>query len=286
MTNAASIGISLAKQCLAILRKKKSLLLFPFISTIFTVIALVACLYPIAHTEKLLFLNPKAVTREMLVVYYVLFLILFFLSHLFVAFANAGLAYCIDKELRKEPYTITQGFISIFKHAPRLYFWTTIMTSFGIFVRFAEYWSDRWPNSKLETELLAGLPWLMASFFVIPLLIIENLPTFSALKKSAHLFRSAWGKEVIAQHNINFIIAPLRIVSVIPAVIGVLIDHHTALIIGSTFTAITFLSISILNLTRYAILTQAFYFYAEKIPLSEHFEMDTLKCAFRAKNTA
>lgn len=286
MSNATSIGISLAKQCLAVLREKKSLLLFPLASTVFTIIALAACLYPIAHTEKLMFVDPKDVTKEMIFVYYLLFLILFFLSNLFVVFSNAGLSYCIDKHLKKEPYTITQGFRSIVQHLPRLYFWTTIMTTFGIFVRIAEYWSDRWPNSKLETELLGGLPWLMASFFTIPLMIVNNLPTFSALKKSAHLFRNTWGKEVIAQHNINFIIAPLRILSVIPAVIGVAIDNHTILIIGSIFTAITFLNISIVNLTRYAILTHAFYFYAENIPVSDYFEMEVLKCAFRAKKTA
>src|SRR3990167_2154701 len=106
MSYLTGTGIQLAKQSLAILKQKKSLILFPILSTVIVLAVFITGLTPLFKIEAIAWTNPSAVNKTTVVIFYFIFLALFFIAHLFTTLFNVGLTDCIIKHLKNEPYTI------------------------------------------------------------------------------------------------------------------------------------------------------------------------------------
>lgn len=273
-------GILLAKQSLAILKQKKSLIIFPLLSTIVILAVFIAGLTSLFKIEATAWVNPKAVSKATVIIFYLIFLALFFVVHLLTILFNAGLITCTTKQITGEPYTISSGFKTVCFRFPMLYLWASLMTTFGGFVRIAEYWSDRWPASKMATDLLAGLPWLMATLLMTPIVAIEKINPWRAIKRSAHLFKNTWGTSVVSNIGIEKITLPLRVISFIPLIIAMIIGSKTLLIVCGIITAILFFSISTAALALQSTLISALYLYANGIDVASFYDVELLKNAF------
>ena len=51
---------------------------------------------------------------------------------------------------------------------------------------------------------LAGIAWTFATFFIIPVMIFENLGVIDSIKKSSQIFKNTWGESVIGQFGMGF----------------------------------------------------------------------------------
>src|SRR3990167_91103 len=131
-------GIQLAKQSLAILKQKKSLIIFPLLGTILLLATYFAVLTPLFKIDANAWLNPSAVSKTTVVLFYLALLVLFFVAHLLTIVFNAGLTTCVTKHIKGESYTILSGFKTMFFRFLVLYLWTSLMTSLGAFVRLME----------------------------------------------------------------------------------------------------------------------------------------------------
>ena len=274
-------GIQLAKQSLAILKEKRSLFIFPLLSAICLITLYFAVLIPLFKIEANAWLHPGSVNKTTFVIFYLALLALFFVSHLITIVFNTGLTSCTIKHIKGEPYTISSGFKTMIFRFPLLYLWTTLMTSLGAYVRLVEYWSDNWPTFRFATDTLAGLPWLKATFFMTPVLTIEKINPWHAIKRSAHLFKNTWGTSVVAKTCIKRITFPLRGIAFLPALIVVIIGGKTVLIIGGITTSIMFLSISTVVAALNCTLTSALYLHATGVNVSAFYDIALLKDAFQ-----
>ncbi|OGT43814.1 MAG: hypothetical protein A3F13_01530 [Gammaproteobacteria bacterium RIFCSPHIGHO2_12_FULL_40_19] len=280
MSYLTGTGIQLAKQSLAILKQKKSLILFPILSTVIVLAVFITGLTPLFKIEAIAWTNPSAVNKTTVVIFYFIFLALFFIAHLFTTLFNVGLTDCIIKHLKNEPYTIGAAFKRMFFRFPRIYLWVSLMTSFGVFVRIVEYWSDHWPSSKTATDTLAGLPWLVATFLVTPILTIENINPWRAIKRSAQLVKNTWGAPITSNIAIGKITVPLKIIAFLPVLIMLLIGGKTKLLIGSIITSLLFFSIGTVASAIHCTLTSALYLYANTVNISPNYDAELLKNAF------
>lgn len=280
MSYLTGTGIQLAKQSLAVLKQKKSLILFPLLGTIVILAVFIAGLTPLFKIEKAAWINPHAISKMTVVLFYLIILILFFVAHLFTILFNAGLIACTVKHIKGEPYTISTGFKIMLFRFPILYLWTSLMTTLGAYVRLVEYWSDRWPTSKMATDTLAGLPWLMATFLMTPILTIEPTHPWHAIKRSAQLFKNTWGMCGVSNISIGKITVPLRMISFLPLLIALFIGGKTLLIVGSIITAILFFGISTAVSALHATLTSALYLHANGVNVSPYYDIELLKKAF------
>lgn len=280
MSYFSGTGILLAKQSLAILKQKKSLMIFPLLSTIVVLAVFIAGLTPLFKIEATAWVNPTAVSKTTVVIFYLILLALFFVAHFLTILFNAGLTTCIAKHIQGEPYKISAGFKTLFFRFPLLYLWASLMTTLGGYVRVSEYWSDRWPTSKMAVDTLAGLPWLRATFLMTPVLAIEKINPWRAIKRSAQLFKNTWGTGVVPNLSIEKITLPLRILSFIPVLIALMIGNKILLTIGGIITAILFFSISTAASALQSTLTTALYLHANGINVSSFYDIELLKQAF------
>jgi len=115
----------------------------------------------------------------------------------------------------------------------------------------------------------------MMTFFVVPIIVSENLSPFAAIKKSTSLFKSTWGNQITANFGFGiFQILALLISAAIGWFFG-LIDTTFGLVIGVLFAAT---SVTIIY-TLEGIYKAALYeFAAGEKPLE--FEEQQLKTAY------
>jgi hypothetical protein len=52
---------------------------------------------------------------------------------------------------------------------------------------------------------ILGTAWTLATYFVIPVILFEDLGIFRSLKRSGQLFKNRWGASLVGQYGIGFV---------------------------------------------------------------------------------
>jgi len=267
--------IQLMKSCVKILKKDRELILFPIMAAIF-VIALLGIIYT---TGSINFSSDNEEEMSIIPV-----AILIFGANFIIVFFNSALISAALERLRGGDPNISSGLSHALKHVHHIFFWSIIVTIMGlIFAAIKANGRNRGGIGGIMTQIFASFleaGWAMMTFFVIPIIVSENISPLSAIKRSSSLFKQTWGNQVAA--NFGF-----GIFQVIALLISFGIGWFFGLINGTLGIAVGILcattSVSIIY-TLEGIYKAALYEHAlgEK-PLE--FEEQDLRTAYRA-NTA
>jgi len=266
--------IQLMKSCVKILKKDRELILFPIMAAIF-VIALLGIIYTTGS------INFSADNEEEMSIIPVAILI--FGANFIIVFFNSALISAALERLRGGDPNISSGLSHAFKHIHHIFFWSIIVTIMGlIFAAIKANGRQRGGFGGMMTQIFASFleaGWAMMTFFVVPIIVSENISPLSAIKRSSSLFKQTWGNQVAA--NFGF-----GIFQIIAILISLGIGWFFGLINGTLGIAIGLLcattSISIIY-TLEGIYKAALYEHAlgEK-PLE--FEEQDLRTAYRASS--
>ena len=167
------------------------------------------------------------------------------------------------------------------KHIHHIFIWSIIVTIVAILIAIVK--GDRREGSFVRQILGSMLQygWTMMTFFVVPIIVAENMAPISAIKKSSSLFKRTWGDQVTANFGFGIIqILAIMISGAIGWFFG-LLNPTLGIGIGALFAAI---SVSVVY-TLEGIYKAALYEFAlgEK-PLE--FEQHDLSRAYTAKAVA
>ena len=266
--------IQLMKSCVKVLKKDRELVLFPVMAAIF-VIGLLGLIYSTgsiqlsADNEEQMSILPVA--------------ILIFGANFIIVFFNSALISAALERLRGGDPNISSGLSHAFKHIHHIFFWSIIVTIMGlIFAAIKANGRQRGGFGGIMTQIFASFleaGWAMMTFFVVPIIVSENLGPIAAIKRSSSLFKQTWGNQVAA--NFGF-----GIFQIILIVISLGIGWFFGLINGTLGIAVGLLcatsSVSIIY-TLEGIYKAALYEHAlgEK-PLE--FEEQDLRTAYRASS--
>ena len=267
--------IQLMKSCVKILKKDRELILFPIMAAIF-VIALLGIIYTTGS------INLSADNEEEMSILPVAILI--FGANFIIVFFNSALISAALERLRGGDPNISSGLSHALKHVHHIFFWSIIVTIMGlIFAAIKANGRNRGGVGGIMTQIFASFleaGWAMMTFFVVPIIVSENIGPMSAIKRSSSLFKQTWGNQVAA--NFGF-----GIFQIIAMLISFGVGWFFGLINGTLGIAVGLLcattSISIIY-TLEGIYKAALYEHAlgEK-PLE--FEEQDLRTAYRT-NTA
>lgn len=260
-TQHKKIGRRLAQKSLLIARQQKSLFILPILSNALVLLALFLVLQPIYKIEAQAWIS-RNVSPLQYVIFFGLLLLFFLAAHFLTIFFNAALMVCAARLMNNEAASLGFGIKLALKNAHALLAWVLIMTTFGIVIRFLEYWMDRWPKLEIATGLFSGLSWVIATLFVTPILVIEKSNPLFAIKHSGEIIQAQWGSPLISKMGVGSITIGLRLLSLIPILIALIIGGKIIILIGSILTVVLFLTISVLHATANAMSTTALYLYA------------------------
>jgi len=176
-------------QSLKFLSNNKDLLIFPIVSVI-------ACLLFLALTVgagviELPLIEHVTQTQKYILIA-TLLLIYLLLSYIIIFF-NACLLACATLRLQGQQASKWDGVKLAAQHKGQIFNWSLISTTVGYIIHSLE-------NSHgFIREIIGyilGFTWAIGSYFVIPVLIFENIGPFQALKRSYQIFGRGWRKMV------------------------------------------------------------------------------------------
>ncbi len=213
MFESFSRSLSIVKKCFGVLMEEKKLLLFPIISAIAILAVLISFVIPV------LFINSGILMIALLFCFY-------FASYLVVIFFNSALIHAVNEKLEGRPVSLTASISFALSRIVNIVLWTLVAATVGVILSMLRSAAQRGRGvgaliGGLVISVI-GMAWSFATFFVVPVIVFENVSPFAAIARSVDIVKKTWSEEIIGGFAIG-------IIFLVAYLIGI------ALIIGGVF---------------------------------------------------
>jgi hypothetical protein len=192
-------GWALTKQSWQVLRGDKSLVIFPILSSVFAVLAIVA-IWASALLARGVF-EGRPVERHDPVLY-IAGLAAAYVSTFIAIFFNVALAACAQRSMRGEDTRVAEGISAAMQRIVAILGWTLVATTVGLIIRALE---ERLGLVGRIVVWLVGAAFGVAAFFVIPVIALEGSGPIRSLKRSSAVIRARWGEGATGAAAISII---------------------------------------------------------------------------------
>jgi hypothetical protein len=278
MGNRFSRSWDLVKQSYNVLKTTPNLAFFPLISGIACLIASASFLVPIGAAEYATHKVPALGPLQ-----YVVLFLLYFLTSFIVIFFNAGLVSCAYDALNGRPTNYVDGLRNAGRHFGQILAWSAISATVGTILRAI---SERVPYVGRIVIALLGAAWQLITYFVIPVMIVENNAPVPAVKRSFGLIKSTWGERCIGGGAIGLVIGLLYALVAIPIIIGIFAaasGFWPVLIVACVVSIVYCLALAVVGSTLAGIFNTAVYIFASTGTVPAGFNEEYIRMAFVQK---
>lgn len=278
MAGRFSRSFQLVKESFAVLKKDKEIMLFPIISSIVFILLFISFLIPLFFLLKGMQAGDVTDIPEYYA-YPVLFLI-YLVSYFIVIFFNTGLITCAHIRLNGGDPTFGDGFRNAVKHIGEIFVWSLVASTVGIILRIA---SDKSNTLGKIVISIIGMAWNLLTFFIVPVLIFEDLSIMESIKKSGYLFKKTWGETVIGKFSMGLFFTILVFFGFIPLVISFFLGSIIAVVFGFAIMLLYWIFLGIVSSSLNGIFITALYNYANTGKIPSAYSSEIIKNAFKPK---
>jgi hypothetical protein len=270
----------LVKASAAVLRADKELLVFPFVSAIAVIIVTITFAVPAIFADLFdaVFVDGNKVLGT--VVAFLFYLVQYFV----IFFCNSALVGAVMIRLRGGDPTVGDGFRIAGKHFGSILGYAFIAATVGMILRWL---SERAGFLGQIVIGLIGLAWNIATYLVVPVLVVEEVGPVDAIKRSVGLLRQTWGEQIVGNLGIGIIFGLLFLLiflAGVPLIVLAVMAESLALIILAVLVFILALVfVALINSTLSGIYTAAVYQYAMTGETGGFFRQELVEGAFRQK---
>ena len=275
-------GWELAKQSWEVLKLDKELLLFPLMSGIACLIVLASFAIPLWTTQFIDIVLEEGETVSQVLAYVVLFAF-YFVNYFVIVFFNTALVACAIIRFRGGDPTVSDGLQAAFSRLPQIVAWALVSATVGVILRVIESYSDK--VGELVSAILGGA-WSIATYFVVPVMVVEKAGPIDAFKRSFAVLRKSWGESLSANFGIGLITFLCSLVAIIPIVLGgmALAGGQTTLgVVGIACGVLGLIVVSLISSALNSIVIGALYLYASDGEVPQQFDARSLSHAFVTK---
>jgi hypothetical protein len=273
-------GWQIAKQSFRVLKLDKELLLFPLLSGLACLVVMASFALPLWATGQFQAVqNNAGQMKESPLTWVVLFLF-YFANYFVIVFFNSALIACAIIRFKGGDPTVSDGLGAAMSRLPQIAGWALVSATVGLILRAIESRSER--VGQIVAGLL-GMAWSAATYFVVPVLVVEQLGPVAAVKRSFAILRRAWGEALTANFGIGIIIFVAYLIAVVPAMLGLMTGHAALAAVGIAATVVLWIVIALISSALQAIAIGAIYLYAAEGTVPGYFDEDLLRSAFRRK---
>jgi hypothetical protein len=270
----------LAKASLAVLRSDKELLLFPLISFIGLVLVTVGFAVPWIASGgwRELEANGPGITT------YVIAFLYYLVTYTVIFFCNTALVGAAMIRLDGGDPTLRDGFRIAGSRLPQIIGYALIAATVGMVLRWI---SER---AGIVGQIIIGIigfAWNIATFLVVPVLVIENVGPIDAIKRSASLLRKTWGEQLVGNAGIGLIFGLLATLFLVLGAFLAVAVAQTSIAIAIVLVIATILvvgTIALVGAAASGIFTASLYRYATKGEAGMSFRTETMSAAFRSRS--
>lgn len=272
----------------AVLRADKELIVFPLVSTLALILVLITFAVPVIGSGLLQAVadgtGSRLASSGAEVVGLVVAFLFYLVNYTVITFSNTALVGAALIRLRGGDPTVRDGFQIAQSRIASILGYAAISATVGMILRAIQN------NDNFIARLLAGIAgfaWSIATYMVVPVLVVEDLGPIEAIKRSAGLLKRTWGEQLTGEFGIGMVFGLLMLATFllgIPIFIGAISSGSALLIVLAI--ALIVLALSILGLISSilsGIYQAALYLYATEGAVSNYFESDMIEGAFKPK---
>ena len=206
----------------------------------------------------------------------------YFIVSVITVFWNAAIiASAYERLTTGRNPSFSYGIKQAMKCFPQILIWGLISGTVGVIIGFFEAMAE---SDNIVVAIIGHIisfmisfAWWMTTFFVVPMIVLENSGVFESMKKGPKLFEETWGENIVASVGtgiINFIVILTIIVVCLPLFIFGEIGAALAfilIVIGIAISSLFFTACDAVN-------KASMYYYAktgEEVPLAQKYGLDT-----------
>jgi hypothetical protein len=264
-------------ESLAILRKDKEILLFPVLSGVFCILALVGMIYGGIWTGLFGHMFDDVISgsgKEAQIIGVLMVGLWYFLTWFIVIFFNVATVACAKIRLEGGDPVIGDGFRAGFANLGRIAAWALVSALVGLLL-------DAIENIRGVGKLLRfiiGSAWGVLTYFVIPVMIFEKRGPFRAIKSSKDLLRKTWGDALVGSSGLGLVLFLLAL----PALGLMYVGGSVGVFVGLAYLVMLVVVGSALG----GIYRTALYVYATTGQVPAGFDEVALRSSFAPKASA
>ncbi len=278
----------LLKQSFRVLRQDKQLLIFPVLSSIACLAVFISFAAPMLATDIFQSIleskKQHALSGGMKALAFAIGFAYYFVNFFVVVFFNTALVSCAMQRFDGQTPTVRGGIRAAISLLPQILGWALLSATVGMVLRTI---GERFgPVGKIVIGLI-GMAWTIATYFVVPVLVVERAGPIDAVKRSVSVLSETWGKALVSNVGLGLINVGLFLLCLLPLGIGTAISiamqHWIPAVIGGAFTLLMLIALALVTSAMQVILVAALYRFASSGDAPAGFDPLALRGAFAPK---
>jgi hypothetical protein len=272
----------LVKASYTVLRADKELIIFPIVSLLGTIAVMIVFAVPMALAGSF----DRVADNHTGIFEYGMAFLFYVVMYTIIIFSNAALVGAALIRLRGGDPSVADGFRIAREHLPQIIGYAVISATVGVVLRALR---ERGGLVGQIVAWLSNLAWNLATYLVVPVLVVENIGPVEAIKRSANLLKKTWGEQVVGNFSIGLVFglltfAVILLVGVPLLVLAVATGSAVVVILAIGIVILIVAAVNLLGSALSGIYVAALYRYAtENVVTDQYFAPELVRGAFRQK---
>jgi hypothetical protein len=272
----------LAMSSVKVLLYNKRLLVFPVLSSIASILAFLFFFAPF------LFIPEAFMTQQpdgsmafdkpwwMAIVAFIYYFVCFFIT----IFFNTALMSCAFIHFNGGRPTLEDGLRCAIARLPQITVWALVSATVLMILNAIKNGTNK-NVGKIISSIL-GTAWMVITYFVLPVLVVERVGPVKAIKRSVEILKQTWADAVIGRAGIGLFMIVLALPGIL-LVIATFVGFMIFWAIGLAMLLVTiayFLFVATVSSALKVIFCGALYQFAAMGQVPEGFDRRSLQTAF------
>lgn len=279
----------LTKQSGRVLLSDKQLLILPILSSIACILVLATFAVPMILMVDWSAITNSSGTEEFVArmgpLQYVLLFLFYFANFFVITFFNTALVGCAIRKFKGESASLGDGLRLAASRLPQIAAWALVAATIGIILKAIEERAGF--IGKIVLNLI-GMAWAIATFFVVPVLVVEKVGPFTAIKRSVEILKKTWGEALIANLGLGAVFGILTILGILilgggGVALAIAMSSFWPAAICGALLIVFLVGVALVSETLKGIILAATYQYAATGSVPSGFDQDLLSQAFKQK---
>ena len=273
-------SVELARASFGVLRADRELLVYPLVSFVALVVVTLSFAVPFLLTGAFTRTAEGNVDPVALVLGFLYYVV----TYSVIFFFNTALVGAAMIRLDGGDPKLSDGFRIATSRLPTIIGYALIAATVGMVLRaIAE-------RGGIVGQLVAGFvgfAWNVATFLVVPVLVVEKVGPIAAIRRSGSLLKRTWGEQIVGNVGIGLVFGLLflGVLLVGGALVVVLANVSSVLaIVALVAVALVVAAIALVGAAVSGIYTASVYRYATKGDGGQRFSTNSLASAFRPRD--
>ena len=266
-----SIGrsIELFRTSWDILMEDRKLLVFPLLSGIISLIVLATFIIPLVIGK---FFGDLFFYGALFAFYLV--------SYFVVIFFNTALISCVNARLQGRDMPVGEGLSDALRHITPILEWALISATVGIILQLIR---ERAGIFGEIAAAIAGGAWGLVTFFVVPVLVLEDKGVFDAIKESTSLIRKTWGESIIGSGSIMLVFIIIGVIGFLGVLATMMLGGGVLFYLALVLFIVLVIVLAVVAAAMQGIFVTALYSYAKSGTVPAAYNKDLIQNAFVQK---